>query len=56
MAEHVSEAPAALDRSLLCEGIDEAHVMDGSGHFLHQQDSQKFHELMFKWLEWIQST
>jgi putative component of toxin-antitoxin plasmid stabilization module len=56
MAVYASEVPAALDRSLLREGIDEIRVMDGSGHFFYQQDSQKFHDLMLRWLERNQST
>lgn len=40
IAVYTSEAPAALDRSLLREGVDEGHVLDGLGHFLQQQDSE----------------
>jgi pimeloyl-ACP methyl ester carboxylesterase len=50
LAVYASEATASVERGLPYGPHDEIHVIENASHWLHQQRSEDFNQLLLRWL------
>jgi pimeloyl-ACP methyl ester carboxylesterase len=55
LAVYASEGKASIERELPCGPQGEIHVLENASHWLHQQRSADFNQLLLQWLERLEA-